>query len=103
MVEKAAIPVEKIRAPILLVSGTDDQTWPAGEFCAAIKARLAKAGFAFEIKHVVNENGGHQSFLPYLITANRGGISGGEPRADARGGYRSWAETMAFLHRHLDR
>ena len=103
LVEKAAIPVEKIRAPILLVSGTDDQTWPAGEFCAAIKARLAKAGFAFEIKHVVNENGGHQSFLPYLITANRGGISGGEPRADARGGYRSWAETMAFLHRHLDR
>jgi hypothetical protein len=103
LVEKAAIPVEKIRAPILLVSGTDDQTWPAGEFCAAIKARLAKAGFAFEIKHVVNERGGHQSFLPYLITANRGGISGGEPGADARGGFRSWAETMAFLHRHLDR
>ena len=102
-VEKAAIPVEKIRAPILLVSGTDDQTWPAGEFCAAIMARLKKAGFAYEIKHVVNEKGGHQSFLPYLITANRGGISGGEPRADARGGYRSWAETMAFLHRHLDR
>ncbi|MDH4197787.1 MAG: prolyl oligopeptidase family serine peptidase, partial [Candidatus Aminicenantes bacterium] len=102
-VEKAAIPVEKIRAPILLVSGTDDQTWPAGEFCAAITARLKNAGFAYEVKHVVNENGGHMSFLPYLITANRGGISGGTPQADARGGFRSWAETMAFLHRHLDR
>jgi len=88
-IEKAAIPVEKIRAPILLVSGTDDQTWPAGEFCAAIMARLKKAGFSYEVKHIV--------------TANRGGISGGTPQADARGGYRSWAETMAFLHRHLDR
>jgi dienelactone hydrolase len=102
-IEKAAIPVEKIRAPILLVSGTDDQTWPAGEFCAAIMARLKKAGFFYEVKHIVNEKGGHQSFLPYVVTANRGGISGGTPQADARGGYRSWAETMAFLHRHLDR
>jgi dienelactone hydrolase len=101
--EKAAIPVERIRAPILLVSGTDDQTWPAGEFCAAIVARLKKAGFPYEVNHLVNDKGGHQSFLPYLITANRGGISGGAPQADARAGYRSWAETMAFLHRHLDR
>jgi dienelactone hydrolase len=103
LVERAAIPVEKIRAPLLLVSGTDDQTWPAGEFCAAIAARLKKAGFAYELKHVVHEGGGHQSFLPYLITANRGGISGGTPRVDARGGFRSWAETMAFLHKYLDR
>jgi dienelactone hydrolase len=102
-IERAAIPVEKIRAPILLVSGTDDQTWPAGEFCATIVARLKKAGFAYEVKHVIHENAGHQSFLPYLITANRGGISGGTPRADARGGFRSWAETMGFLHRYLDR
>jgi len=102
-IEMAAIPVEKIRAPVLLVSGTDDRTWPAGEFCAAIVARLRKAGFAYEVKHVVNEKGGHQSFIPYLITANRGGISGGTPQADARGGFRSWAETMDFLHRHLER
>jgi dienelactone hydrolase len=103
-VEKARIPVEKIKAPILLVSGTEDQTWPAGEFCADIVARLKKAGFSYEVKHIVNEGGGHQSFLPYFITAGRrGGISGGAPKADAWGGYRSWAETIAFLHRHLDR
>ena len=94
---------EKIKAPLLLVSGTDDQTWPAGEFCADIVARLKKAGFPYEVRHVSNENGGHQSFLPYFITAGHGGISGGTPQADARGGYRSWAETIAFLHRHLDK
>jgi dienelactone hydrolase len=107
-VEKAAIPVEKIRAPILLVSGTDDQIWPAEEFCAAIMARLKKAGFPYEVKHLSNEKGGHSSCIPFLVTANRGMLidgdpSGGSPQADARGGYRSWAETMAFLHRHLDR
>jgi dienelactone hydrolase len=102
-IERTRIPVEKIKAPLLLVSGTDDETWPAGEFCTAIVTRLKKAGFPFEVKHISNEGGGHQSFIPYFITANRGGISGGSPRADARGGYRSWAETIAFLHRHLDK
>jgi dienelactone hydrolase len=106
-IEKAAIPVEKIQAPILLISGTDDQIWPAGEFCAAIMARLKKAGFPYEVKHVSNEKGGHSSCLPFLVTANRGMLidgdpSGGSPQADARGGYRSWSETLAFLHRHLD-
>ncbi len=108
LIEKAAIPVEKIRAPILLISGTDDQIWPAGEFCAAILDRLKKAGFPYEAKHLSNEKGGHSSCLPFLITANRGLLidgdpSGGSPQADARGGYRSWAETLAFFHRHMDR
>lgn len=106
-VQRAAIPVEKIAGPILLISGTDDQIWPAGEFCALIMARLKKAGFPYEVEHLSIEKGGHSSCLPFLITANRGLLidgdpSGGAPQADAQGGYRSWAETMAFLHRHLD-
>jgi hypothetical protein len=101
---QATIPVERIKAPILLVSGTDDQTWPSTEFSREIVARLKKAGFPYEVKHVVNDKGGHPSFLPWLITANRGGgIDGGTPQANVQGGYRSWAETIAFLHRHLDR
>jgi dienelactone hydrolase len=106
-VEKATIPVERILGPILLISGTDDRIWPAGEHCAIIAARLKKEGFSFEVRHLSIENGGHMSCMPDLITANRGLLidgdpSGGSPRADAHGGYRSWAETMAFLHRHLD-
>jgi dienelactone hydrolase len=102
--DAAEIPAERIKAPLLLITGTDDQTWPSGEFCAAIVDKLKKAGFPYELKHVINEGGGHQSFLPYFITVGRSGsISGGSPRADARAGYRSWAETMAFLHRHLDK
>ena len=107
-VGKAAIPVEKIQGPILLVSGTDDQCWPAGESCAAIMARLKQAKFPYEVKHLSIEKGGHGSCLPFFVTANHGLLidgdpSGGSPQADASGGYRSWAETLAFLHRHLDR
>jgi dienelactone hydrolase len=105
-VEQAAIPVERIHGPILLIAGTDDQIWPSEEFCAIIVARLKKAGFPYEVKHISIEKGGHSSTLPALITANRGMLidgdpSGGSPKADARGGYRSWAETLAFLHRYL--
>jgi dienelactone hydrolase len=107
-IEKAVIPVENIAGPILLISGTDDQIWPSGDFCAAIVTRLRQARFPHEVKHLIIENGGHNSVLPFLVTANRGLLidgspSGGSPQADARGGYRSWAETIAFLHRHLDR
>lgn len=101
-IEQARIPVERIKAPVLLISGTDDHTWPAGEFCETVVATLKKAGFPFEVKHVSHEGGGHESFLPYFVTAGAGGISGGSPRANAKSGYRSWAETIAFLHRHLD-
>ena len=107
-VRKAAIPVEKIAGPVLLISGTDDRIWPAGEFCAAIQARLKEARFPYEVKHLSIEGGGHMSCFPFLVTANRGLLidgdpSGGSPRADAQGGYRSWAEILSFFHRHLDR
>jgi dienelactone hydrolase len=101
LLEKAAIPVEKIKAPLLLISGTDDQTWPADEFCREVAAKLRKAGFPFELKAISHEGGGHMSFLPYLITANRGGISGGSPQIDAKAGFVSWKETIAFLKKHL--
>lgn len=107
-IARAAIPVEAIQGAILLISGSDDRIWPAGDFCRMITARLHKAGFSHPVTHLNIENGGHTSCLPALITANRGLLidgdpSGGSPQADARGGYRSWAETMAFLHRHLER
>lgn len=102
-IEQAAIPVEDIKAPLLLVSGTLDQTWPADEFCRAIVARLQKSRFSCEIKHVSHEDAGHGSFLPYLITANTAPINGGTDRANAAAGFDSWKETIAFLRKHLGR
>lgn len=101
--ERAAIPVERIKAPILLISGTLDQTWPAEGFCRRILERLNKAGFAFEVKHVSHPDAGHATFLPYLITARTAPLNGGKDRANAAAGFDSWKETLAFLRRHLVR
>lgn len=105
-IEAATIPVERIQGGVLLVSGTEDCIWPAGEFCALIMDRLKKNGFAHEARHVSIAGGGHGTVQPSLITANRGLLidgdpSGGSPQADAEGGYRAWAETIAFLRRHI--
>jgi dienelactone hydrolase len=102
-IEQATIPVEKIKAPILLVSGTDDQTWPSAEFSDAIMQRLEKHSHAYEHKHIRCEGAGHMVFLPYFITGHNRFMNGGNARDDARGSLISWTETMAFLHRHLDR
>jgi dienelactone hydrolase len=102
-IERATIPVEKIKAPILLVSGTDDQTWPSAEFCDAIMQSLEMHGHAYEHKHIRCEGAGHMVFLPYFITGQNRFMNGGNARDDARGSLMSWTETIAFLHRHLDR
>jgi len=103
LIQQARIPVEKIKAPILLVSGTEDQTWPADKFCREIVAKLQSVRFPYEVKHVSHEAAGHSSFLPYLITANTAPINGGADKANAAGGIDSWKETIAFLLRHLGR
>jgi len=102
-IELAAIPVEKIKAPLLLISGTLDQTWPADSFCRAIVDRLRKAGFPYEVKHVSHPDAGHSTFLPFLITALTAPINGGIDRANAAAGFDSWKETLAFLNRNLGR
>ena len=102
VLEKATIPVEKIKAPILLVSGTDDQTWPSSLFSDSIIQRLEKNRHPYEFKHIRYEGAGHMIFLPYFITGQNRYMNGGNPKDDALGSVVSWEETIAFLHRHLD-
>jgi dienelactone hydrolase len=102
-IERATIPVEKIQAPILLVSGTDDQTWPSAEFCHTIMQRLKRFQYPYEYKHICCENGGHQVFLPSLVTGPNRSMKGGTAKDEAHGSLISWGETFAFLSRHLQR
>ena len=45
--QHAEIQVERIRGPILLVSGTDDGVWPSAESAGKIVARLQQHHFSF--------------------------------------------------------
>jgi hypothetical protein len=56
---EAAIPVERIPGPILLVSATRDRLWPSTTFCELIEARLKARSFGYECSHLRYEGAGH--------------------------------------------
>ena len=102
LISKATIKVENIKAPILLISGKDDQTWPSTEFSDMIMKRLKKHNFRYDSKHIAAENAGHMVFLPDFITATYRHFNGGSRESELHQSIRSWKETVMFLHKYLN-
>jgi dienelactone hydrolase len=109
-VARAAIEVEKIRAPILLVSAGADLIWPSERMSEAIEERLAARQFAHEVRHVRNPGAGHALRLPHtpattlvskIPTFGFRFAFGGTPEATARARVIAWKETLEFFQRHL--
>jgi len=110
-VARAAIPVEQIRGPLLLVSGGDDHVWPAAEMCESILARLAKSGFSCKAEHLHYPRAGHMLRYPFLPTSSRESRHrhlrnarfsfGGTPAADAEANADSWPRAIRFLRAAL--
>jgi dienelactone hydrolase len=99
---QAIIPVEDVRGPIFLVSGTDDYVWPSSRYAAAIVARLDAAGDRYPHQSLVYRGAGHGvgGPIPYGPEAQQ--IVGsehldGSPAANARGHKDSWPKLLAFL------
>ena len=57
--EKMAIPVEKIKAPILILSGEKDAIWPSTMYAERIMQRLDKAGSHIHRAHIAYQDAGH--------------------------------------------
>ena len=110
-VAKAAIPVEQIHGPIMLISTGDDHLWPAEEMSEAIVSRLKKQGFVHRIEHLHYANAGHMLRYPYLPTTARDSRNphlrnarysfGGTAPADAEAQADSWPRAIAFLKSSL--
>jgi dienelactone hydrolase len=109
-VELAGIPVEHIRAPILLVSASDDAVWPSEAMAEAAVRRLQARGFEYEALHVKNPDAGHLLRLPHtpattvaskVPTFDLRVAFGGKPQATAQARVVAWRETLKFLQRHL--
>lgn len=107
-VAEAAIAVERIAGPVLLISGADDQTYgPAFQEAAA--QRLAAAGHQHPFRHIVHEGAGHLiasiGYRPTTQSVFPGpGVPfqyGGTPAADAAARLATWHETLRFLHQAL--
>ncbi len=108
-VERATIPVEKIRGPVLLVSGTDDQMWPSSALADIAVRRLEAHDFAFPFQHLRYEGAGHTIKVPYgPLTVRVSGLGvegfagrlysqGGTAKADAEAGVDAWRRQLSFI------
>ena len=104
---QAAIPVERIQGPVLLVSGGDDHVWPADDMSKAIVARLRENRFPHAVEHLHYPRAGHMLRYPFLPTTSRNSRNahlrnarfsyGGTPEADAKAQAESWPRTIAFF------
>jgi len=110
-VERAAIPVEDIRGPILLISGGDDHLWPAAEMSEAIVARLKRHGATHTPELLHFPHAGHMLRYPHLPVTARDSRNkylrgarfsfGGTPIADAEAQTQAWLRAIAFLRANL--
>lgn len=53
------IPIERIKAPILLLSAVNDTVWPSYESSLYMENRLKNTGFAYPFKHIAFESLSH--------------------------------------------
>lgn len=103
---KSRIPVERIEAPVLLISGRDDRAWPSSLYSRMVVADLEDARHPWLLRHLDFDNAGHSINFPYLpatqivrehpvskVPFTSGGTFSGNAAADDG----SWRGVLAFL------
>lgn len=111
-----ALPVERLRAPVFLAGGRDDQLWPSAYGAEQIGALLAKNGFEKTVECRVYPNAGHMIGVPNEVRpfsdvvrwvdgysgVDRGLVHyGGTPEGNASAARRSWQDVVQFLRSTL--
>ncbi|HEU4557529.1 MAG TPA: acyl-CoA thioesterase/bile acid-CoA:amino acid N-acyltransferase family protein [Longimicrobium sp.] len=98
---RAAIPVERIRGPVMLVTGEDDQMIPSTPSAVAVMRRLAAARHPYPDQHLSYPDAGHVILAPRLPTPPRARLgpwsTGGTPEGYARADAASWPAVLRFL------
>jgi len=103
---EAAIPVERINGPVLLISGKDDQMWPSSLMGERVIERLRKHNHPYRFEDSAYEDAGHMILVPYLQTTRNfsehpvtGQVYtfGGTPEGYAAANEDSWAQVLAFM------
>jgi dienelactone hydrolase len=96
----AAIPVERIRGPILLFSSETDAVWPSGSMAASLKLRLERKRFPHAIVLRQYPMGGHFTFGPLAEDEAEADaeFGGGTPDGILAARRESWVQMISFLH-----
>jgi len=107
LAERARIPVERIAAPVLLVSGRDDLAWPSSLYARMVVSALQRHGHPHPVRHLDFDDAGHAINLPFVPTTQLSrphpvsGVpftTGGTPSGNARADLGSWQGVLAFLN-----
>lgn len=105
-VKEAAIPVEKINGPVLLISGKDDRTWPSTEMAEEVVKRLRESKHPHTVRHLPYDDTGHLIGFPnlpqgdgrfYHPTRKAWRETGGTPQGNAFASWDSWKKLLEFL------
>ncbi len=109
--EEATIPVEKIQAPVLLISGKSDRLWPSTAWSEIAMNRLAENNHPYPYEHLAYNNAGHWIGVPHWPTTGRDSIThpvtggqiwfGGTAEANAFASADSWEHLLEFLESNL--
>ncbi len=94
MIAAAAIPVEKISAPVLLISATKDNVWPSTQMADNMLRRMKAVGRTQASKHLSLAQAGHSLSIPSLPTITYGGV---EQVSNAQAERQAWVEVLHFL------
>lgn len=102
-----AIPVERTRGPILLMSAGDDQVWPSTTMAEIAVERLRTRGFPHAFEHLSYPSAGHFASLPPYVPATLTSSRhpqmpfvlemGGTPEANAEASADLWPRIFSFL------
>jgi len=105
-VARARIKVEDIEGPVIMLSGTDDGSWPSSLYSKMIQDKLTEVKHPYPVEWLDYENGGHSILFPYVPTtqhvyahpvSGKISTSGGTPRDNARADQESWEGVKTFL------
>jgi pimeloyl-ACP methyl ester carboxylesterase len=105
-VERAAIPVERIACPLLLVCGEDDQMWPGALMAKGIVQRRRAAGTGKRDVLLSFPDAGHfvrPPVTPTTVPWNDALVSGGSAAGNAHAQAEAWTALLGFLDVHLQR
>src|SRR5215471_17276394 len=105
-VERATIAVERIKGPVLMVSGRDDQIWPSFELAEIARRRLEGHNHPWPFEHISYPDAGHGIAPPYAPTTattivhpvtGRAIAFGGTPKGQIEANVAYWSRTLDFL------
>lgn len=105
-VERARIRVENIKGPVILLSATDDGSWPSSLYSKMVYDRLKGLNFPYDVHWIDTQDAGHSIVFPYVPTtqlvythpvSGKISTSGGRADTNAESDERTWTEIKKFL------